>query len=91
MLICFLQRLFSQLDVLRLSTEELIRRFLSEFVEIQRRELEGEKEEGGSGQGLGSLHTSVCYLKEETVVEVNVIKGEGLPSTSKNGERTQNG
>ena len=74
------------MDVLRLSTDDLIRRFLSEFAEVQRRELEGEKEEGGGGQGLGSLHVSVSYLKEETMVEVNVIKGEGLPSTSKHGE-----
>ena len=73
------------MDVLRLSTDDLIHRFLSEFVEVQCRELEGEKEEGG-GQGLGSLHVSVSYLKEEMMVEVNVIKGEGLPSMSKHGE-----
>jgi acetamidase/formamidase len=58
---------------------------LSEFVEVQGHELENEKEEG-SGQGFGSLHVSVCCLKEETTVEVNVIKGESLPSPSKNGE-----
>ena len=75
------------MDVLRLSTDNLILHFLSEFVEIQRRELEGEKEEGS---GLGSLHISVCYLKEESMVEVNVIKGESLPSMGKNGE-IQNG
>ena len=70
-----------------MSTDNLILHFLSEFVEIQRRELEGEKEEGS---GLGSLHISVCYLKEESMVEVNVIKGESLPSMGKNGE-IQNG
>ena len=67
------------MDVLRLPTDELILRFLSELVEIQRRELEDEKE-------FGSLHASVSYLKEETMVEVNVMKGESLPSSSKNGE-----
>lgn len=72
------------MDVLRLPTDDLILRFLSEFVEIQHRELEGEKE-------FGLLHASVCYLKEETMVEVNIIKGEDLPSPSKNGERIQNG
>ena len=70
-----------------MSTDNLILHFLSEFVEVQRRELEGEKEEGS---GLGSLHISVCYLKEESMVEVNVIKGESLPSMGKNGE-IQNG
>ena len=75
------------MDVLRLSTDDLILRFLSEFVEVQRRELEGEKEEAS---GLGSLHISVCYLKDKSMIEVTVIKGESLPSMGKNGE-IQNG
>ena len=72
------------MDVLRLPTDELILRFLSEFVEVQRREMEDEKEE--SSKEFGSLHASVSYLKEEMMVEVDVIKGESLPSLSKNGE-----
>lgn len=72
------------MDVLRLPTDELILRFLSELAEVQRRELEDEKEEGS--KEFGSLHASVSYLKEEMMVEVNVIKGESLPSSSKNGE-----
>ena len=65
-----------------MTTDELILRFLSEFVEIQHREWEGDKE-------FGSLHVSVCYLKEESMVEVSAIKGERLPSSSKNGELTK--
>ena len=70
--------LYSQLEVLRLPTDELILRFLSELLEFQRREFERERP-------LGTLEINMCYNKEESAVEVTVVKGEKFPISNRNG------
>lgn len=73
-----LQTLFLKLDILRLPTDELILRFFSDLVQLQSHEFEGEKK-------LGTFHISVCYIKEESVVEVKDIQGKGLPGLGRSG------
>ena len=72
------QTLHSQLEVLRLPTDELIVRFLSELLEFQRQEVERERQ-------LGTLEVSTCYNKDESAVEVTVVKGEKFPISNKHG------
>ena len=67
------------MEVLHLPTDELILRLLSEWVEFQHREMEGDRQ-------LGTLNVSVCHNLEESVVEVKAMKGQGLPT--KNGSGT---
>ena len=68
------------MDVLRLPTDQLILRFLSELAEFQHRELEGDKQ-----LGTLTLRVGVCHNKNESMVEVCVLKGENLPGMSRNG------
>ena len=68
--------LYSQLEILRLPTDQLILRFLSELLEFQRREFERERP-------LGTLEINLSYNKVESVVEVTVLKGEKFPINGK--------
>ena len=75
-----LQTLYSKLDILRLPTDKLILRFFSDLAQLQREEKERGKEE------LGTLLISVGYLKQSSMVEVDVIQGRRLPGLDKSGE-----
>ena len=68
-----LQTLYSKLDILRLPTDKLILRFFSDLAQLQREEKERGKEE------FGTLLISVGYLKQNSVVDVDVIQGKGFP------------
>ena len=61
-------------------TEKLILCFFSDLAQCQREEMESGKAE------LGTLLISVGYLKQSSVVEVDVIQGKNLPGLDKNGE-----
>lgn len=74
-----LQTLYSKLDILRLPTDKLILRFFSDLAQRQCDEMEREKTE------FGTLLISVGYLTGESVVEVDVIQGKGLPGLDKTG------
>lgn len=54
-----------------MSTEHLILRFYSDLVKHQQDEAKEEKQ-------FGELVVSVGYIKESSVVEVNVIQGENM-------------
>ena len=74
------QTLCAKLDILRLPTEKLILRFFSDLAQRQSDEVESGKAE------LGTLLISVGYLKQSSVVEVDVIQGKNLPGLDKTGE-----
>ena len=61
-------------------TEKLILRFFSDLAQRQHEEVESGKAE------LGTLLISVGYLKQSSVVEVDVIQGKNLPGLDKSGE-----
>ena len=61
-------------------TEKLILRFFSDLAQRQREEVERGKAE------LGTLLISVGYLKQSSVVEVDVIQGKNLPGLDKTGQ-----
>ena len=68
------------MDILRLPTEELILRFFSDLARRQADEIQK-----GDAK-LGTLLISVGYLKQDAVVEVDVIQGKSLPGMDKSGE-----
>lgn len=74
------QELDSKLDILRLPTDDLILRFFSDLAKRQRDEIEQER------ASLGTLLISVGYRKEDSIVEVDVIQGKGLPGLDKSGK-----
>ena len=74
------QTLYTKLDILRLPTEKLILRFFSDLAQRQHEEVESGKAE------LGTLLFSVGYLKQSSVIEVDIIQGKNLPGLDKTGE-----
>ena len=58
-------------------TKNLILRFFSDLAQRQREEMESGKAE------LGTLLVSVGYLKQSSVVDVDVIQGESFPGLEK--------
>ena len=58
-------------------TEKLILRFFSDLAQRQREEVESGEAE------LGTLLVSVGYLKQSSVVDVDVIQGESFPGLEK--------
>ena len=54
-------------------TEKLILHFFSDLVQHQHEKVESGKAE------LGTLLISVGYLKQSSVIEVDVIQGKNLP------------
>ena len=61
-------------------TEKLILRFFSDLAQRQREEVESGKAE------LGTLLVSVGYLKQSSIIEIDVIQGRNLPGLDKTGE-----
>ena len=74
------QALYTKLDILRLPTEKLILRFFSDLAQRQHEEVKSGKAE------LGTLLISVGYLKQSSVMEVDIIHGKSLPGLDKSGE-----
>lgn len=72
-----LQTLYSKLDILRSPTEKLVLHFFSDLAKHQCQEMEQGKTE------LGTLLISVGYLKQSSVVEVDVIQAKKLPGLEK--------
>ena len=66
-----LQSLKSTLDILGRPTDQLIAHFYSDVLKYQDEGIERERI-------VGELILSVGYLKEESVVEVNVIHGDKM-------------
>ena len=73
------QTLYSKLDILRLPTRDLTLRFFTDLAQRQ----EAEVDKGTAA--LGTLLVSIGYLKQDAVVEVDVIQGKGLPGLDKSG------
>lgn len=75
-----LQNLHSRLYSLSKSTEELVFQYLSELARLQ----PGDDSEGG-GETFGTLHFSVAYLKDKSILEVAVIQAMDLPALGGDG------
>ena len=65
------QNLKAKLNILRLSTGQLIDHFYSDLLQHQR-------EEGGKEKRVGELVVSVGYIKETSAVEVNVVQARDI-------------
>lgn len=78
--IYFLQTLSSKLNILRLPTDKLMHQFFSDVANCQHEQLKQGRTE------LGTLLLSVGYLKEKSVLEVDIIEGKGLPGLDKSGK-----
>ena len=61
------------MDILRLPTEKLILRFFSDLAQRQLDEVKSGKAE------LGTLLISIGYLKQSSVVDIDVLQGENFP------------
>ena len=61
-------------------TDKLILRFFSDLAQRQREEVKSGKAE------LGTLLVSVGYLRQSSVIEIDVIQGRNLPGLDKTGE-----
>ena len=61
----------SKLDILGKPTDQLIVHFYSEVLKLQQERIEKEKT-------AGELILSVGYLKETSVVEINVVHGDSM-------------
>ena len=71
--------LVKELDLLCLSTRELVLRCCADLAEQQAKAV------GSPEHKYGELTLSVGYLKEREVIEVAVVKGDNLPPIDKNG------
>ena len=76
-IIAYLQTLYSKLDILRSPTEKLVLHFFSDLAKRQYQEMKHGKAQ------LGTLLISVGYLKQSSIVEVDVIQAEKLPGLEK--------
>ena len=70
------QKLKTRLNILRLSTNQLIDHFYSDLLQHQREESEKEKTVGS--QRVGELIVSVGYIKETSAIEVNVVQAKDI-------------
>ena len=61
-------------------TEKLILRFFSDLAQRQCEERESGK------ANLGTLLISVGYLKQSSIVDVDIIQGKNLPGLDKSGK-----
>ena len=79
----FWQALHSKLEILRLSTDELTCRYISDLVQLQ-----SKHEETDSEDVTGTLHFSVAYFKEKSTVEATILQGISLPPSHGNDPST---
>ena len=70
------QKLKTRLNILRLSTNQLIDHFYLDLLQHQREESEKEKAVGS--QRVGELIVSVGYIKETSAIEVNVVQAKDI-------------
>ena len=66
-----MQKVKARLDILRLSTSQLIDHFYSDLLQYQ-------QEESGKEKQVGELVVSVGYIKETSAVEVNVVQARDV-------------
>ena len=85
-IIMSLQKLHSRLYILSKPTEDLVSQYLSDLAQLQPRD---DDERGGGGGGVeetfGMLHFSVAYLKDKSILEVDVIQAVDLPALDRDG------
>ena len=72
-IIISLQKLHSRLYILSKPTEDLVSQYLSDLATLQPRDDDGGRG-GGEEETYGMLHFSVAYLKDKSILEVDVIQ-----------------